>query len=189
MLKSITVSLKIIIVFIVVYLGIAYGFYAFNTAGATYSYKTSNSVNRQLNTIWQPIQEVASYGRVTHWYDWSEVSNPPSTSIGSLPIRTKEQGNYNIYKPNFGNSLLAEFKVSQEAVILEPLTYAEKWNLLICPTKSNQCLESNLLAEGKQKIVVDNSAEIWGKGINGQFIQLRIVAYIKSGEHREILFL
>ncbi len=184
-----TWTLKIIVSVVTVYVGIAYGFFAFSSQ--EYTRKNYFFWEQQFTILTIPVTEILFDSKTTRWYDWEEIDRSSSIGVSAsgLKIRSK-QTQYSNYANRIDyRNFLASLGYVKEAVILEPQNYSGAWNLVFCSTQDNICKLSNLTHTGKIKTLVDGELEVWGINEENQLIQLNLVKYTKRDQDKQILFI
>jgi len=186
---KIPVFFKLLLSLLAVYIGIAYSL--FLVSKPTYNYRQENLLNQQATILMRPVMEVLANGKVSHWYNWQNISKGGiNQNVTALKISS---GDKKLYR-DLGNSFafentLASLGGIKEAAIIEPLNYKESWSLVFCDTKYDTCQESNILTKGRAKILVDGTQNVWGKTTSGKHIELKLVEYINRSAETSVLFI
>ncbi len=169
----------------IIYVLIAYFFYF--VYPPRYSYRKENFSQTQATILIQPFMEVFGYQKVSHWYDWKDVSEAEIPKI-IQPLSIFASSDYRKLdeKNPIRNTLASLGKVTESAIV-EPVNYSGKWSIVFCTQDRGLCQESNILVKGRVKILVDGNGELWGKSQQNEIIQLRIVGYITRDRYKSVV--
>jgi hypothetical protein len=176
---------KAFVAFVATYLAVAYLYYVLKPP--VFNYRESDLLNQNVSVILQPSMDLFAAGKVSHWYDWSEISYQDFDSVAE-PVNIRTSTNIRDFKKQISTAnAFATLGGVSEAVILEPVKKDIKWSLVFCLEDYSFCQQSNILYSGKIKILADGNQKAWGKDQAGNLIQLRLVEYINRNEKNEIL--
>lgn len=183
--KFLSWSVRLLIFLTIVYVLIAYFFYF--VYPPQYSYRKPDFNQSQATILMQPVMEVFGYQKVSHWYDWKDISqNDIPKNI--QPVSILASDNYRkLDEKNSVRNAFASFGRVKEAAIIEPVNYSGKWSLIFCTQEKSLCQESNILAKGRIKILVDGNGELWGKSQENEIIQLRIIGYTTRDRYKSVV--
>jgi hypothetical protein len=179
---------KIILVVIVVYLSIAFGYAAF--LPYNYGRDRVNFLHTLATSSIQPYMDVFGHGKISHFYDWREI---PDSEVAdeyfSLQIRSNSEQKTDHTSDQ--SKILYDFRQSSEVAIIEPTDYQSPWSLIKCTAvapSSNQkiCLRSNLTHKGAIRYSIDGQSEVWGVDNQNKPIVLKITEYKSVDQHRHL---
>jgi hypothetical protein len=183
--------IKVIVALATVYISIAVGYAAF----LPYDYDRGfdNFAHTAVTSIKQPYMDIISYGKISHFYDWKEISSESIDPLTSTTdIRSSQQQRQD-YDSNW-SQILYNLRPSNEAVVLTPENYNGTWSLIKCSasrpgTDEKICLESNITHRGSIRYSIDGESEVFGIASNGNYIALTASEYINANEKRTLLLL
>ena len=177
--------LKGLVVFIVVYIAISYLLAGFG--GRDFSYRINKPLETHASILLQPIMDLFADSKVSHFYDYSKIEkNKIPQNISPLNIRS-DSNTRKLQEKLFWSNTRASLGGIDTAVIVEPADFSGKWSLVYCIENSDFCEQSNILAKGKVKLISDGDQQVWGRDEKGNFLQLKLVKYIKRSSNPEIL--
>lgn len=182
--KKKRVFFKIVAAYLAVYLGICLGYAAFGPRN--HEYRQFNFTKYTSSIIMQPVMELIADGKVSYWYDWDNID--PSQIDKSIPAARlySQNDQYRDYKKNltFKNFLGDMGKVKESAVV-EPKNYNGQWSLVFCTKDESVCKKSNLVANGKIRILIDGDMLVWGMNAENKLIPLNVVEYTNRNNYKE----
>lgn len=178
---------KIIIAYIAVYIGISIGFTAFSPY--EYSYRQDRWYYHISTILIQPVSEVLADGKVTHFYDWTEISKNKMSNLQGAKLRSKKEKYGEENKDISWKNFLKQFGKVEEAAIINPQNYDGQWSLIFCTENGEICKQSNILHKGSIKILVDGNDTIWGIDKNDNIIPVVIEKYTDRDSAKHILFI
>ena len=151
----------------------------------------------------QPFMELFGNGMTAHFWHFNTIK------ILESNYKENHKENYKNYELVLESSL-RQFRIFDKGFIVAVLTSA--WVdinpfqtcAIIKPTKDNTDIlwkiffatdvQNGLFQEekcshrGAVKVVIDGQGSVWGRDINGNFIELEIVEYCKAYQNTHILF-
>ncbi|MEQ8971018.1 MAG: hypothetical protein RIE73_11550 [Coleofasciculus sp. C1-SOL-03] len=146
-----------------------------------------------IDRVLQPFMNAFGNKKVTHFWHYQETSaaeleNNPDIAL-SLHSVKEQKRNFKKSFTTFPRNALADLGWVKDAAIIEPIKYEKEWSFVFQDTDSDACQECVLTHKGAVKVLIDGSVIVWGRGQNGEIVQLHLVRMTTVKLDKDILFI
>jgi hypothetical protein len=150
-----------------------------------YSYREYNFINHSIITpILKPVMDLFGYKKVTHWFDWQEIS--PSKVNNNKPLFLEGETNNRKLNQTYSiQNALASLGSVKKSAIIKPHDYNGNWSLIYCI--DGQCMVNKLKYNGEVKVLVDNTVNLYAYTEENNVVNLNLVRLIDRNQEMDIL--
>ena len=137
----------------------------------------------------QPVMELFGNSMIAHGWCFRTFKKNIDIPVGCKLIIECQKPLFRKFNSGIATlftSAWVDINPFQNCAIIEPVNYDNKWKIFF-QTGIGIYQEAKFSHCGKVKIVVDGQGEIYGRDLNGNFLELRIIDRILAWERTDVL--
>jgi hypothetical protein len=154
-----------------------------------YFWDTGYAKERIASSVGQPLMELFGNSMVAHTWCFRtfkrHIDIPHNCKL-SIECEKPLFRKFNSGILTFITSAWVDVNPMQECAIIQPKDYTDKWKIFF-QTGIGIYQEAKFSHRGQIKIVVDGQGEIYGRDLDGNFLELEIVGRCKAWKRTDIL--